>query len=120
VERARRGYESNQAFNLEETEVPPPHKRHMDKPRPSPKHSRRTPENMTRLYMNLGEEMGVRPADVVGAIAGETGLPAKVVGTIDIRERHLFVDVTGEHANSIISKLNRTQIKGNKVKVKLA
>ena len=70
--------------------------------------------------MSLGEEMGVVPIDIVNTVAGETGLPGKVVGTVDIRERHLFVDVASEHANSIIAKLNRTQIKGHKVKVKVA
>jgi len=87
---------------------------------PKPKPSRRTPDEQTRLFMNVGAEMGVGPADIVGAILGETGLPAKVVGTVDVRERHLFVDVASEHANSIISKLNRTQIRGRKVKVKVA
>lgn len=70
--------------------------------------------------MNIGAEMGVGPGDVVGAILGETGLPAQVVGAVDIRERHLFVDVSAEHANGIIAKLNRTHIKGRKVKVKVA
>lgn len=64
--------------------------------------------------------MGVVPIDIVNAIAGETGLPGKVVGTVDIRERHLFVDVATESANVIIAKLNRAQIKGRKVKVKVA
>ena len=86
----------------------------------SPKHSRATPGDQTRLYMNVGAEMGIAPGDVVGAILGETGLPAKVVGTVDIRERHLFVDVASEAANGVISKLNRTRIKGNKLKVKVA
>jgi superfamily II DNA/RNA helicase len=36
------------------------------------------------------------------------------------RERHLFVHVASEYANSIISKLNRTQIKGRRTKVKVA
>ena len=70
--------------------------------------------------MNVGEEMGIATGDVVGAILGETGLPAKTVGTVDIRERHLFVDVASEHANAIIAKLNRTRIKNNKLKVKVA
>ena len=70
--------------------------------------------------MNIGEQMGVVPIDVVNTISGETGLPGNVVGTVDIRDRHLFVDVAAEHANSIISKLNRAQIKGHKVKVKAA
>ncbi|MDB6022190.1 MAG: box helicase [Pedosphaera sp.] len=87
---------------------------------PAAKASRRTPEEQTRLYINVGEEMSVLPGDVVGAILGETGLPANVVGTVDIRERHLFVDVASEHANAIISKLNRTRIKNQKVKVKIA
>jgi len=87
---------------------------------PALKPSRRTPETQTRLYMNVGEEMGVAPGDVVGAILGETGLPAMVVGTVDIRERHLFVDVASEHAPGIISKLNRTRIKNQKLKVKVA
>ena len=85
-----------------------------------PKASRRTPDEQTRLYLNVGTEMGVSEADIVGTILGETGLPRKVVGAVDIRERHLFVDVASEHANSIISKLNRAQIKGRKAKVKVA
>ena len=47
-------------------------------------------------------------------------MPAKVVGKIDLRERHLFVEVATDHANAILAKLNRTQIKGNKLKVKVA
>ena len=70
--------------------------------------------------MSIGSEMGVGPGDIVGAILGETGLPSNVVGVVDIRERHLFVDVSAEHANGIIAKLNRTRIKGQKVKTKLA
>ena len=40
--------------------------------------------------------------------------------SVDIRERHSFVDVASEHANAIIARLNRAQIKGNKVKIKTA
>jgi len=64
--------------------------------------------------------MGVTETDVIGTILGETGLPRRVVGPVDLRERHLFVYVASEHANSIISKLNRTQIKGRKAKAKVA
>jgi ATP-dependent RNA helicase DeaD len=85
-----------------------------------PKQSRPPAGDFTRLHINLGEKMGVVPIDIVNAIAGETGLPGKVVGNVDIRERHLFVDVAADHANAILAKLNRTRIKGNKVKVKAA
>ena len=96
------------------------------KPKPEPaaapkaKPSRATPEGQTRLWMSLGQEQGVTPIDFVNAVAGETGLPGKVVGKVDVRERHAFVDVASEHANGIIAKLNRAEIKGQKVKVKVA
>ena len=88
--------------------------------KPAPKPSRRTPDNQTRLWMNIGEEMGVVPIDIVNAIAGETGLPGKIVGLVDVRERHLFVDVASEHVKGVIAKLNRSQIKGHKIKMKVA
>jgi ATP-dependent RNA helicase DeaD len=84
------------------------------------KPSRATPAGQTRLWMNLGETQGVKPIDIVNAIAGETGLPGKVVGLVDIREKHLFVDVADEHVNGIVAKLNRAQINGQKVKAKVA
>ena len=70
--------------------------------------------------MGVGTEMGISPGDVVGAILGETGLPASVVGVVDIRERHLFVDVAAEYASGVIAKLNRTQIRGHRLRVKTA
>ncbi len=104
---------------------PAPRKEFSPKPAPAkaafaPKESRATPGDKTRLYINVGSAMGVVAQDVVAAIMGETGLQPAVVGTIDIRERHLFADVASEHANSIIAKLNRARIKENRVKVKVA
>jgi len=87
---------------------------------PKPKVSRATPADQTRLWVSVGEVQGVVPIDFVNTVAGITGLPGKVVGTVDVRERHSFVDVASEHANGIIAKLNRAEIKGHKVKVKVA
>jgi ATP-dependent RNA helicase DeaD len=105
---------------------PKPESKLFIKPKPAPaaaskpKESRATPAGQTRLWMSLGAEQGMAPIDFVNSVAGETGLPGKVVGKVDVRERHAFVDVASEHANSIIAKLNRSEIKGQKVKVKLA
>jgi ATP-dependent RNA helicase DeaD len=87
---------------------------------PKPKPSRATPADQTRLWVSVGEAQGVAPIDFVNTVAGITGLPGKVVGTVDVRERHSFMDVASEHANGIIAKLNRAEIKGHKVKVKVA
>ncbi|MCU0783710.1 MAG: DEAD/DEAH box helicase [Verrucomicrobia bacterium] len=104
--------------------APPWEKRERVEEKPAfirpPKKDRPPAGHYTRLHMNLGEEMGVAPIDIVNTIAGETGLPGKVVGKVDVRERHLFVDVATDHANAILAKLNRANIKGHKVKVKAA
>jgi ATP-dependent RNA helicase DeaD len=91
-------------------------------PRPAfkPKQKRETHPFQTRLWMNLGVDASVTPIDIVNTISGETGLPGTIVGAVDIRDRHLFVDVAAEHANSIVAKLNRAELKGRKLKVKVA
>jgi ATP-dependent RNA helicase DeaD len=105
----------------------PPARQDLSRPAPSPKpagrplkKTRGTPADQTRLYMNVGEEMNIASEDVVNAILGETGLPRQVVGNVALRERHLFVDVAAEHANAIVGRLNRSEIKGRRIKVKLA
>ncbi len=119
-------YSDEEILASVKTPEPKPESKLFIKPKPAaapttkPKVSRATPAGQTRLWMSLGETQGVTPIDVVNAVAGETGLPGKVVGTVDVREKHLFVDVSEEHANSIIAKLNRASIKGHKVKVKVA
>jgi ATP-dependent RNA helicase DeaD len=67
---------------------------------------------MVTLCFNVGRQQLVTPADVVGKIAGVTRLPADVVGAIDLRERHLLVDVKEEHAALIGKKLTGVRLKG--------
>src|SRR6201999_1740973 len=74
------------------------------------KKDRKIPTEQTRLHINVGEKAGVVPIDIVNSIAGETGLPGKVVGKVDVRESYSFVDVSTEHANAILAKLNRAEI----------
>lgn len=91
-------------------------------PRPSeaPKASRRTPKGQTRLHMSIGEEDGIQREDIIRAIQGQTGLPASAIGEVDLRQRHTFVDVASEHAHAIVSKLKRSQMGNQRLKVKLA
>ncbi len=119
-------YSDQEILASVKTPEPKPESKLFLKPKPAAaaaaknKESRATPAGQTRLWMSLGQEQGVVPIDFVNSVAGETGLPGKVVGKVDVRERHSFVDVASEHANSIIAKLNRSEIKGQKVKVKVA
>ncbi|TAG03504.1 MAG: DEAD/DEAH box helicase [Cytophagia bacterium] len=70
---------------------------------------------MVRLYLNVGKNQKIRKMDVLGAIAGETGVPGQRIGAIDIFGQYSFVDVQPEDAKHIISTMNKSQVKGKKV-----
>lgn len=75
---------------------------------------------MTRLFVGMGRQDGLRPGDLVGAIAGEVGLTGKAVGAIDILDRSAFVEVPAEHAEAVIAALSQTKLRGRRVKVQAA
>ncbi|MBN9693929.1 MAG: DEAD/DEAH box helicase [Verrucomicrobia bacterium] len=75
---------------------------------------------VTRLWISAGEANGIQKADVVTLIQGETGLPAEVIGKVDIRERHSFVEVSTEHAQVIVARLKRAPLGGIRLKAKVA
>ena len=57
---------------------------------------------MVTLWMNLGNTHGLRPGDVVGAIASEVGIPGRAIGEIDIRSDYTFVDVMEKHVHTVL------------------
>ncbi|MBP8252907.1 MAG: DEAD/DEAH box helicase [Herpetosiphon sp.] len=77
-------------------------------------------EGMTRLFVDVGREQGVRPGDIVGAIANESGLPGRMIGAIDIFDNFSFVDVPDDATNKVLNALSRTQIRGIKINPTLA
>lgn len=48
---------------------------------------------MTRLFIGAGREAGLRPSDIVGAIANEAGIASRRIGAIDISDRFCLVEV---------------------------
>jgi len=76
---------------------------------------------MVRLWMNLGGAQGVRPGDVVGAIASEVGIPGRAIGEIDIRRDHTFVDVSEQHVSRVLAESSgKYSLRGRPVTLKLA
>ena len=71
----------------------------------------------TRLYIAAGRQAGVRPADLVGAIAGEAGVGSHVIGSIEIGDRFSIVEVPTALATRILFALRATKIRGRKVTV---
>jgi ATP-dependent RNA helicase DeaD len=74
---------------------------------------------MARLYVGAGRDAGIRPGDLVGAIANEAKINSNVIGAIHIDDRFSLVDVPEQMARGIIEVLGRARIKGRKVGVRL-
>ncbi len=76
---------------------------------------RRDGADVTRLYVALGRKAGVRPADLVGAIANEAGIDSRDIGAIEITDRFSLVEVPDDAADDIIRALSGTTIRGKRV-----
>jgi ATP-dependent RNA helicase DeaD len=80
---------------------------------------RRGPEGeVTRLYIAVGRSAGIRPQDLVGAIAGESSLRGSDIGGIEIADRFSLVEVPESAADEVIAALRHTTIKGRKATVR--
>ena len=75
-------------------------------------------EDGVRLFIGAGRAAGVRPADLVGAITGEAGVPSRALGAIEIADKFSLVEVPDALADRIIAALKATKIRGNKVHVR--
>ncbi|HWG93213.1 MAG TPA: DEAD/DEAH box helicase [Mycobacteriales bacterium] len=84
----------------------------------APRAHRGTGAPMARLFVGLGRAAGMRPQDLVGAIAGESNLRGKDVGAIEIAERFSLVDVPEASADEVVQALRGAVIRGRKVTVR--
>ena len=75
---------------------------------------------MARLFLNIGKDQNVRPADILGAIAGESGISGKMVGSIDMYDKYTFVEVPEDAAEQVMSAMARAKIRGRNVHMEMA
>jgi ATP-dependent RNA helicase DeaD len=73
---------------------------------------------MTRLFVGAGRAAGIRPQDLVGAIAGESGLSGREIGAIEITDKFSLVEVPSAAADEVITALRGATIKGKKPTVR--
>ncbi len=74
--------------------------------------------DMATIIISIGRQDKVAPKHVLGAIAGESGLPGSIMGTIDIGERTTTVEVPRQLRTRIVKALNKKTVKGKTVTVK--
>ncbi len=73
----------------------------------------------TRLFVAAGRAAGIRPQDIVGALANESRLSGRDIGTIQIHERHALVEVPESAADDVVRELRgSTVLKGRRANVR--
>ena len=74
--------------------------------------------SIVRLFLGAGRKAGIRPADLVGAITGESGVTSRSIGAIEIADNFSLVEVPDSLADDIITALRATMIRGKKIPVR--
>ena len=113
------GTDRPQAAEMTSASVDAPRERDHDRTgkRERPQRDRDQGGPMTLLRISVGKEESVRPADLVGAIAGEARISSSVIGAIKIHDDYSLVEIPEDLAEQVVAALKATKIRGNKVTV---
>jgi ATP-dependent RNA helicase DeaD len=111
--------------DVDEQEIPTPRETVRDRPegrdgregRPARRNGP-AGEGVARLFIGLGRRAGLRPQDLVGAIAGESGLAARDIGAIQITDRFSLVEVPESAAEMVIEAMEQSTIRGRRPQVR--
>ena len=96
-----------------------------ERPRGRPGEARRDPRpgrgprgDTARIFIGAGREAGVRPQDLVGAIANEAGISGREIGSIEIADRFSLVELNEALIPVVIDALRGSTLKGRRVTVR--
>jgi ATP-dependent RNA helicase DeaD len=100
---------------------PPRRDRDFESRNEQPAPSRQRSDEALQTYrVEVGEMHGVKPSNIVGAIANEAGLDGKNIGRVVIREDHSFVDLPGDMPKEIFRSLQKVRVGGQQLQISLA
>ena len=75
---------------------------------------------MVRLFINVGKKDKIKPSNILGAIAGESGIPGKLVGSIDMLDNYTFVEVPSKYADKVLAAMQNVSINGRAINMEKA
>ncbi len=87
---------------------------------PVPEEAALPVDGMTRLFIDAGRKSGVRPGDIVGAIANEADLPGSLIGAIDIHDHFSFVEVPAQYLNQVLERMEGVTIRSRDARIRVA
>ncbi|MEO7756540.1 MAG: DEAD/DEAH box helicase [Dokdonella sp.] len=82
-----------------------------DRPRGAPE------EGFETFRIEVGQDHGVQPGNIVGAIANEAGLDSKNIGRVDIRDDHSLVDLPSGMPAEIFKHLKKVWVSGQQLRI---
>ncbi|MCB9897996.1 MAG: DEAD/DEAH box helicase [Planctomycetes bacterium] len=88
-----------------------------DARRPRKPHGRPVEQGMRRWKLAVGFEHGVRPAQIVAALANEGGLDGDAVGRIEIARTFSLVDLPESLPRDVLQRYERTRICGRPIRM---
>ncbi|MGH8175929.1 MAG: DEAD/DEAH box helicase [Steroidobacter sp.] len=88
--------------------------------RPAAERRTQSDADMETYRVEVGLVHGVKPGNIVGAIANEAGLDGKHIGRVVIRDDHSFVDLPGDMPKEIFRQLQKVRVAGQKLEISRA
>ncbi|HWT14329.1 MAG TPA: DEAD/DEAH box helicase [Patescibacteria group bacterium] len=100
-----------------------PKREYADRPpqdleRPREPRVRGEPEvGMETFRIEVGHEHGVKPGNIVGAVANEIELDSKYIGRIDIRDDHTYLDLPEGMPDDVMDHLRKVRVAGQMMRI---
>ncbi|CBV43076.1 DEAD/DEAH box helicase [Halomonas elongata] len=82
-----------------------------------PRRERGPSEGMTRYRVAVGHKDGIKPGQLVGALANEGGIEGNRIGRIDIRNAFSVVELPSGLPSSILTKMARARVGGRPLEI---
>ncbi len=72
---------------------------------------------METFRIEVGSIHGIKPGNIVGAIANEAGIEGVHIGRVDIREDYSFVDLPEGMPKQIFTELQQVRVVGRELRI---
>ncbi|WOB49926.1 DEAD/DEAH box helicase [Xanthomonas hydrangeae] len=90
-----------------------------ERPRREPVAPRGEPEvGMESYRIEVGHTHGVKPANIVGAIANEAGLESRYIGRIDIQDDYSILDLPADMPRELLTHLKKVWVSGQQLNMR--
>ena len=73
---------------------------------------------METFRIEVGHQHGVKPANIVGAIANEAGLESRFIGRIDIHDGFSVLDLPKDMPEDVLSHLKKVWVSGQQLQMR--